>query len=925
MKPLIIIIISLVMNLLGVYSQEKISPLLNQTWLYSSGSHGLTVKPHSTTYIFAGIWTQLIEIKFPIDLNDEIKIINSFVNCTEMAEDPDDYCGDYFKMVDTMVMVLRSYRGMALGKLAHLIRDTPLHTWFKRSKRSLIPFIGNALSALFGTAVNSDVKEVKRNFDTLNDEIERQKKTDAFLQKQLLGLSKIVKNSSESFDKNMQDIVSKIVKLDLFMTTYMANSSIVVSNLRIARHIDLKFNEGLINVIIGVLKNMRLMENIYDIELALKDLRAGRLPIRLLPWIVLKPILEGIYKEISPMYELGIEEQNWDLYYNLPLTKFTFVEGGFLLKLNIPIKVKHTNVKYEVYQPITSPIPCNTSFCKWNNRIKNNDTYITLDLKNNLWLTDNKYMYIKGEIQSHSLDCINVANDRLCVAYDRSLIIPTTACTSSLWEWKTEKITQYCKFEISLSEVYTPIQLSQNLFLIHQKAIPKFDYICIGGQSKSREVKHWCEEISIEIGCYIKAQNTVIIGPLKYRDTRLDVIQSQHPKFLFDLKLDVINKNFNKKSKESVKKTTTKIPPQIKYESNRDSIQLNPGATTAAIDRLWSDMMYETEKVNYVIEKMSHTSTTTHLNAAIDSISSFLLFISFATIIVHFLSHGTRFLFIYPVIIPPIEAIRFEKPESSANIFQTYKEEPVFKSFQLILIMIGFLIFVVIYYFKIFRSYKLKYFIGDYHEPTEFFNNNCFINICFKFISRRWLLTTINEVTIRMNADFLENSLINENIVLESTFKTWSLIRKDHYYAVCIPSGIRLIISNNERVEERVRYRVEMPVDVITWKRRRVPDFENAVQVFGDVFLSFYKLSTMYDAPTNQRQMNIRGVQTRYRRNRGGFNLSTTSLPSAPELVDFNRVGSSQVVHNVTPVPSNERNNYEEVSYIEMMSTAEST
>ena len=46
----------------------------------------------------------------------------------------------------------------------------PLVTWHTgRNKRAVLPFVGNILGALFGTATSSDVKQIKRYLNALAD------------------------------------------------------------------------------------------------------------------------------------------------------------------------------------------------------------------------------------------------------------------------------------------------------------------------------------------------------------------------------------------------------------------------------------------------------------------------------------------------------------------------------------------------------------------------------------------------------------------------------------------------------------------------------------------------------------------------------------------------------------------------------------
>lgn len=283
----------------NVIKSEKISPLLNQTYLLTS-SHGLKILTHSTTYIFSGIWTQLVEIKFPSDLWKNNIPPMKFVNCSLIptALTLTEICKTYNIMIKVLHETNHEYRILLMEKLTHLIRDQPLHQWF-RNKRSIIPLIGDALSFLFGTAKDNDVKEVKANYNALLEEIKSNRKNTALLAKQLLGLSQLEREKTEKINNALNEISSHLKYLDeMFEKTWAEIYKTKISN-DFSKDMEYRMNEALVNIITSIYDLSLLMNSIDEIDESLVQLRRGQLPVNLMPWKKLAQILKQISSEGS--------------------------------------------------------------------------------------------------------------------------------------------------------------------------------------------------------------------------------------------------------------------------------------------------------------------------------------------------------------------------------------------------------------------------------------------------------------------------------------------------------------------------------------------------------------------------------------------------------------------------------------------------
>ncbi len=721
----------------NVIKSEKISPLLNQTYLLTSSSHGLKILTHSTTYIFSGIWTQLVEIKFPSDLWKNNIPPMKFVNCSLIptALTLTEICKTYNIMIKVLHETNHEYRILLMEKLTHLIRDQPLHQWF-RNKRSIIPLIGDALSFLFGTAKDNDVKEVKANYNALLEEIKSNRKNTALLAKQLLGLSQLEREKTEKIKNALNEIGSHLKYLDeMFEKTWTEIYKTKISN-DFSKDMEYRMNEALVNIITSIYDLSLLMNSIDEIDESLVQLRRGQLPVNLMPWKKLAQILKQISSEIGPLYELGIEDTQWQLYYNLALTKFSLIENGILIKLSVPIKTRNTQTKYQLLSPITSPIPCSSSFCRWYDRINSNDTFITLDIKDRLWVTDISYLDLFGEIVQSSINCLNIGNERLCYAFDRSLINPVSACTRFLWSWDGQKITEFCKFEISLQENYYPIQITPDLYMLHKQAVNSYDLICLAKGSKSYVLKHWCEEVVIETGCYLQTTNLTLYGPLKYRDSRLDIIKTETPNFLFaNSKLEELK--IEKSSSVDVYEETKF--KKFGAEKVENILQLDQKALTAALNQMWISNSDHRSKINFLVRSAQHGSNSSTFNLIIDIICQFVLLTFCYLIALSLILKGNILFYISPIIISPnrVYGFVFNEPDYEMGPIETIVEQPFEPIIQLVMLILSVILTIIIYKIGTFRTIITKYHYGLYSDPNQMIdiaNENSYFYISFSFV-----------------------------------------------------------------------------------------------------------------------------------------------------------------------------------------------
>ena len=189
--------------------------------------------------------------------------------------------------------------------------------------------------------------------------------------------------------------------------------------------------------------------SVEDLEEALIQMRRGLLPSSIISPDILKIILYKAEKSVSPLYTIGIQPQNIDFYYLIPLIRFSIVSDGLFIRLSIPLQIINTNTVFNILKPISNPIPCSEKFCLWSGRLNDTDMFLTLILRENCWLTKSENVNLLGEVDLSTLSCITISGNNLYYSFDRSLIQTQSMCSSSLWNWDSNQVRKHCNYEIS--------------------------------------------------------------------------------------------------------------------------------------------------------------------------------------------------------------------------------------------------------------------------------------------------------------------------------------------------------------------------------------------------------------------------------------------------------------------------------------------
>ncbi len=191
-----------------------------------------------------------------------------------------------------------------------------------------------------------------------------------------------------------------------------------------------------LNSAISLVYNVALLSSVYNSwEHALLQLRQGVLPLNVIPFTELKPILNKVEASVRPNYDFAIDHDLWTEYYLIPLTTVSITRENIFIRLTIPLKRADSPVSYNILSSITSPIPCTHTACSFNERITNTSKYLALNINSTSWIADHSNTRILGEVNLFDLNCIPIGNSQLCYSFESAIIADPSMCTKALWDW----------------------------------------------------------------------------------------------------------------------------------------------------------------------------------------------------------------------------------------------------------------------------------------------------------------------------------------------------------------------------------------------------------------------------------------------------------------------------------------------------------
>jgi hypothetical protein len=429
-----------------------------------------------------------------------------------------EYNGNIVRLADSVNDVYRN--------IANEVRDTQ----FIRSRRAILPFVGEILKELFGSAIDKDTNKLNKKMEAIQHLILSQHNSTKILEKEFLGITRLVDTRTRQVNKALMALGTHLSKIDSQINVIWdhINDNFDGSALTFCLNMIEALNSAISSVY-----NVTLLSSVYNSwEHALLQLREGVLPLNVIPFTELKPILDKVEASVRPNYELAIDHDSWAEYYLIPLATVSITSEDIFIRLTIPLKRADSPVSYNILSPITSPIPCTHTACSFNERIANTSKYFTFNIKSTSWIADHSNTRILGEVNLFDLNCIPIGVSQLCYSFESAIIAYPSMCTKALWNWNEAQILNNCHFELTPTAIYRPIKVMDNAFVLHKDELKHYDMICPGKSSGRQVLKTWAELVIIENGCYLIATGIMLQGPVTGHTSSF--INARSPKFVFD-------------------------------------------------------------------------------------------------------------------------------------------------------------------------------------------------------------------------------------------------------------------------------------------------------------------------------------------------------------------------------------------------------
>ena len=288
------------------------------------------------------------------DANSLLGVLNHYIEQLRDAQDPNNsYHLDIFRTYRTKIKIINKETSKMIVN-AKQIQDFLIESP-NRSRRSLLPFLGDFLSGLTGVATQKDIDAINEHLQIMysqNDELSH-----------ILDGSISVINATKIQLDNVIDTVNDLNDLTAKLNHELQNVTLLtfrtVNDLKRfqADYFDIDVHEQLLQA------NLRLLQQqLLKFKLIVSDALQGKVTPLLVEPTKFKEILQDIQDKIDPRFQMPFEIKTELMKYYQYLTCDVFHSPhGFGIVLSIPLVSIES--KFDIYEVVNVPVPyTNTSF-----------------------------------------------------------------------------------------------------------------------------------------------------------------------------------------------------------------------------------------------------------------------------------------------------------------------------------------------------------------------------------------------------------------------------------------------------------------------------------------------------------------------------------------------------------------------------------
>ena len=370
-----------------------------------------------------------------------------------------------------------------------------------RTKRSLLPFIGEGLSWLFGIVTGEDLSQIRHQISLLS----RNQKQVIHVVEQTLS---IVNESRVFVKENRQSIISITKSIQEMDSKFNRMKHELEQKIYENRRFMEIFSR--LNLVLDEIKTLVRDAKFYlfNLQAQLDALAVGKVSFRTMNPLRLRRLLMDIQENTPGFLSLICDPKKdlW-LYYRYLKGTTYFWNGKIIVVLSIPMIRK--DQQYEVYKaisiPVPPPVPINGSQkfgLLATYRLEANGFLIDKARKNYLLLTDSQI----DTCSKHNFQFCNVPSAVYPVGISKSCII-------NLFMNANSDVALFCTAEVTK----VPLPMTQYLFDVHWLVLSRthltFALVCLASNQELKSQPPF-SIISVQPGCTASNRYFTINAPL---------------------------------------------------------------------------------------------------------------------------------------------------------------------------------------------------------------------------------------------------------------------------------------------------------------------------------------------------------------------------------------------------------------------------
>ncbi len=217
-----------------------------------------------------------------------------------------------------------------------------------RSKRAVLPFVGSALSWMFGTTSESQFKKIRGRFNALE---RRQESTDHVLEAAITVLN--TTQTEVSLNREAINQLSQLVSQMRLDVQQLIDKTLVLTSNELVYSELVSRTHSILHVATSTLR--QTFHALFVLRDQLQSAVRGHYPLSLLPSIRLKGILKRISALLPPGFVLPYRFDNLiDFYRHVPVN---IASHDSTVYLSLAIPVAPAQSLFHIYRPVAVPMP----------------------------------------------------------------------------------------------------------------------------------------------------------------------------------------------------------------------------------------------------------------------------------------------------------------------------------------------------------------------------------------------------------------------------------------------------------------------------------------------------------------------------------------------------------------------------------------